>query len=427
MTAPSDRFRALLLDIPLGLLIGAISLAFARAAGQFAAVPTDNDRRWPRWGPPGGDGGDFGPPDFGPATGGPGLGEPYTGAALIWAGLLVLGIAIRRLRPRTGFAITVIAATGYLGVGLPIGPVVIGPAVALVAMANRMSPRRWAPWATLLAPLIWAGFVSQPDLGLLDPSLYTTLILLGAAMIIPALIATLRRSRIDAGRRTRELDLRRAAYQERLRIARDVHDLIGHSLSVINMQAGVALYVLDKGRGSDATDTGREKVEESLQAIRSTSKNALDELRATLAVFRGETGELRAPVGGLARLPELVDAFAAAGRTVKLIMAEPVDGLPGPIDSAAYRIVQEALTNVARHTQHATATVTIERRPTTLTIDVTDDGPPARIPADHDGNGLLGMVERAESVGGTVRAGPDPGGGFAVHAEFGLQPPRSTP
>lgn len=422
MTAVTNRLRALLLDVPLGLLLGGISLAFARASGQFDAMPQDNGPTWPPWGRPDGHGGGFGPPDPGPA-----LGEPYTGAALIWAGLLMLGIAIRRLRPRTGFAITVVAATGYLAVGLPLGPVVVGPALALVALANRMSPRRWAPWAALLAPLIWAAFVSEPYLGLLDPSLYTTLILLGAAMIIPALIATLRRSRIDAGRRTRELDLRRAAYQERLRIARDVHDLIGHSLSVINMQAGVALYVLNKDDARGTPETGRAKVEDSLQAIRSTSKNALDELRATLAVFRGETGELRAPVGGLARLPELIEAFAAAGRTVKLIMDDPIDGIGGPVDTAAYRIIQEALTNVARHTQHATASVKIEHRPDTLIIDITDDGPPARIPADHDGNGLVGMAERAESVGGSVRVGPDPAGGFAVHAEFPLQPPRSTP
>ncbi|HEY9290293.1 MAG TPA: sensor histidine kinase [Microlunatus sp.] len=421
--------RLLLLDIPLALLIGAVSLGVARISAELAGRPQD-PRGGPPWAQPGGHGGpEWAPPDFRGD-----LGEPYSWVALLWVLILMLGVAVRRLRPRTGYAITVIGATGYLAAGLPFGPVLVAPALCLVTMAMRMSVRRWAPWAVLLVPMIWAGFVSEDYLGLTDPTFYSTLIMLSAAMLMPALFATLRRNRMDAGRRTRELELRRAAYQERLRIARDVHDLVGHSLSVINMQAGVALYVLDKDRAAGAADgaTGSDnaKVAESLQAIRSTSKSALDELRATLGVFRGEAGDQRAPVAGLQRVPELVESFRRAGGAVELIMDDRVRDLPGPVDSAGYRIVQEALTNVAKHAGRATATVRIERQPELLVIDITDDGPPVRDSAgarDTGGNGLIGMTERASSVGGFVRTGPLPDRGFGVHAEFPLLTSRSTP
>jgi signal transduction histidine kinase len=417
-TAGDQRLPRLLPDIGLAALIGLFSYAFARLSAQF-----DSSAEY--GGPPWHHRGRFGPPS-GPIGHQPEMiGEPYTWIALGWVVLVALGVALRRVRPRTAYLITVVGATGYLASGLPFGPVLAGPAVGLITLATRMAPRRWAPWTALLIPVVWAGFVNQDYLGLTDPSLYSAIVLLGAVMIMPALFATLRRNRIDASRRTRELDLRRAAYQERLRITRDVHDLIGHSLSVINMQAGVALYVLDKSDSgstnvapdADGSDLG--KIEDSLRAIRSTSKNALEELRATLAVFRGETGETRAPVGGMARLPELIDSFRAAGRRVELIMEDTVR-LPGPIDAACYRIIQEALTNVARHTKDATATVRITQDTDTVMVSVTDDGPPTRIPDDHDGNGLLGMAERAESVGGTLRAAPVPGGGFAVLAAFRL-------
>jgi signal transduction histidine kinase len=432
-TMIDSRWRPLALDVPLGVLVGMVSVFAARFAAYAAQDPRYTGFDGPPWGHARGHGFGQGPgfarPDLTQS-----LGEPYTWAAVLWAAILGLGIAFRRVRPRTGYAVSVVGVTGYLAVGLPFGPALIAPALGLVAMATRMSVRQWVPWTVLLAPMLWAGFVSQPALGFTDAGLYSTLVLLGAAMIMPALFATLRRNRIDASRRTRELELRRAAYSERLRIARDVHDLIGHSLSVINMQAGVALYVLDKQHATARTgDHGADdhdallagvdhrsddhKVIESLQAIRSTSKTALDELRTTLGVFRGEAGDERSPVAGLARLPELAESMRAAGLEV-LLNTTDVAGLPGPVDSAAYRIVQEALTNVARHAPDATATVTIRRSPERLVIDVVDDGPGGPVPVDSRGHGLIGMAERARSVGGSVVAGPLPSEGFGVHAEF---------
>ena len=138
----------------------------------------------------------------------------------------------------------------------------------------------------------------------------------------------------------RDQDRRRYAYEERMRIARDVHDVVGHSLSVITMQAGVALHVLDRRP---------DQVAESLEAIRTTSREALAELRMTLEVFRDpEAGEPRAPVPGLARLDELVGALRQAGRTVKVerVPAADQEPLPAAVDQAAFRIIQEGLTNV---------------------------------------------------------------------------------
>ncbi|QGN35727.1 sensor histidine kinase [Microlunatus sp. Gsoil 973] len=363
----------------------------------------------------------------------PVLGEPYTWSAVLLVLIIGIGIAVRRIRPLTGYAMTVVGATGYLSVGLPFGPVLFAPALGLLALATRLPVRRWAPWAALLLPLIWGGFVGDPYLGFANPNLYTALVLGPPLIMVPALIATIRRIRTEESRRAHDLDLRRAAYQERLRIARDVHDLIGHSLSVINMQAGVALYLLDKDRQKAGTGSDH-RIEDSLQAIRSTSKNALDELRATLAVFRGETTDGRAPVSGLARLPELVDSFHSAGRSVAVRTDGRLDDLPGPVDTAAYRVLQEALTNVARHADGADAEVVITRTAELLVVDVIDNGPSVpRSGRDSNrdgtapdnqqpkGSGLIGMRERARAVGGEVTAGPRADGGFAVHAEFPIR------
>jgi signal transduction histidine kinase len=438
--AMSTRSRPFLLDVPLGLLIGLVCLGMARAAGSVTGNGQGGQPPWMQQRPPWTQ-----PPWTRPGTGqhpmqfpdAVVLGEPYTWSALLWVLIIAIGIAVRRIRPLTGYGMTVVGATGYLSVGLPFGPVLVAPALGLLALATRLPVRRWVPWAGLLLPLIWAGFVGDRYLGFANPDLYTALILGPPLIMVPALIATIRRIRTEESKRAHDLEVRRAAYQERLRIARDVHDLIGHSLSVINMQAGVALYLLDKDRQKARTasdspnaDASGGRVEDSLQAIRSTSKNALDELRATLAVFRGETTDERAPVSGLARLPELVDSFRSAGRSVSVRTEGRFDDLPGPVDNAAYRVLQEALTNVARHAGGADAELSISRTTDRLVVDVTDNGPGLSWSArdgngsEHQqtkGSGLIGMKERALAVGGDVTAGPRVGGGFAVHAEFPIR------
>jgi len=289
-------------------------------------------------------------------------------------------------------------------------PVFVAPALGIYAMAMALPLHRWLPPTALLVPMIAAGYWRESYLGLLDPALYATIVFGVALAVVPALFALLRRSRRESERVAREQDRRRYAYEERMRIARDVHDVVGHSLSVITMQAGVALHVLDRRP---------DQVAASLEAIRATSRDALAELRTTLEVFRDpEGGEPRAPLPGLARLDDLVGALRQAGRTVEVRREGDTAPLPAAVDQAAFRIIQEALTNVVRHAEQATAVVRVVREPARLVVEVSDDGPAVAVPAA--GNGIRGMGERARAVGGTLEVLPRPGGGLVVRAVLPL-------
>ena len=354
-----------------------------------------------------------------PQLGGPGLGgkpewpypdppdvEPWALAAIV---VFMVGIALRAIWPRSAFVLITVGVGGYLAAGTVFGPVFLAPALGIYAMATALPIRRWLPLTALLLPMIIAGFWREPYLGLLDPRLYAALVLGTAVAVVPALIALLRRSRRESERVSREQDRRRYAYEERMRIARDVHDVVGHSLSVITMQAGVALHVLDRRP---------DQVAESLEAIRRTSREALAELRMTLGMFRDqEPGESRAPLPGLARLDDLVTALRKAGRAVELVRDDwnDHDPVPAAADQAAFRIIQEALTNVVRHAgDAAVATVRVWREADGLLVEVSDDGSATAIP--QPGNGIRGMEERARSVGGRVEVSLRPGGGLIVRA-----------
>jgi signal transduction histidine kinase len=355
------------------------------------------------WGPDG----KRGELDLGP-RGGPWLSDPPDVSG--WVGwpilVFVVGLAVRRVWPRAAFLAIVTGVGGYLAAGAVFGPVFLAPALGVYAMATSLPPRRWVPLIPLLVPMIMAGHWSEPYLGLLNPNLYAGLVMGVALAVVPAMVALLRRSRRESERVAREQDRRRYAYEERLRIARDVHDVVGHSLSVITMQAGVALHVLDRRP---------DQVVESLEAIRTTSREALAELRMTLEVFRDpEADGPRAPVPGLARLDEMVGALRKAGRKVTVERVPPEDSppLPAAVDQAAFRIIQEALTNVVRHAEHATASVRVVREPARLVVEVADDGPATAEPVP--GNGIRGMSERARGVGGGVQITVRPGGGLLV-------------
>ena len=347
--------------------------------------------------------------EYGP-RGGPWLHDPPDVAS--WVGwpilIFVVGLAVRRIWPRAGFIAIVAGVGGYLAAGAVFGPVFVAPALGVYAMATTLPPRRWVPLTVLLLPMIMAGYWRESYLGLLDPSLYAGLVMGVALALVPAMFALLRRSRRENERVAREQDRRRYAYEERLRIARDVHDVVGHSLSVITMQAGVALHVLDRRP---------DQVAESLEAIRTTSREALAELRMTLGMFRDpEAGGPRAPVPGLARLEELVGALRKAGRTVTVerLPAKDQEPLPAAVDQAAFRIIQEGLTNVVRHAENAAATVRVVREPGRLVVEVADDGRATTQPVA--GNGIRGMGERARSVGGTLQLSVRPAGGLLVRA-----------
>ena len=201
-------------------------------------------------------------------------------------------------------------------------------------------------------------------------------------------------------------------------MTRDLHDVVAHNISVINVQANTALHLMDRQP---------ERARSALTTINDVSRQALVELRSVLDVLRdvGESAP-RTPSPGLARLGDLTDSAAAAGLTVHVEQAQRPAPLPADVDLAAYRIIQEALTNTARHSGATKATVRVSYRDGTLVIEVDDNGiprPPGR--GNGPGHGIAGMTERAKALGGTLHAGPRPEGGFGVRAR--LPVPGSQP
>jgi signal transduction histidine kinase len=217
--------------------------------------------------------------------------------------------------------------------------------------------------------------------------------------------------RAEEAERTREEAAQRRAMEERLRIARELHDSLTHSISVIQIQAGVAVHLANK-RGED--------VPPALLAIQEAGTDAARELRATLGVLRTEDTD----GSGLGQLENLVARARAAGLPVTVTVTGAERPLPPDVDQAAYRIVQEALTNVSRHAGEACTSVRLSYRPRGLMIEIFNDptspdagtGPSTR--ASGHGLGLIGMRERVSALGGWVTAGPREDGGFGVLAEL---------
>lgn len=216
--------------------------------------------------------------------------------------------------------------------------------------------------------------------------------------------------------RTRDEEARRRAGEERLRIARELHDVLAHRISLISVQAGVGAHLLDRQP---------EQARASLAAIQDASHEALQELRATLGVLRqvDEGAAPRAPQPGLAQVERILADARGAGLDARLSITGGRRELPTEVDLAAYRIVQEAVTNVLRHARAHRVEVAVAHLADAVEIVVTDDGsggPPAGPAA---GNGLAGMQERAAALGGELGAGPQPDGGFRVRARLPV-PPR---
>jgi signal transduction histidine kinase len=215
--------------------------------------------------------------------------------------------------------------------------------------------------------------------------------------------------RAEEAERTRDEVARRRAVEERLRIARELHDSLTHSISVIQVQAGVAEHLARK-RGED--------VPPALAAIKEAGADAARELRATLSVLRSTDD---AGTSGLGQLDNLVARARAAGLPVTVTVTGSARPLPAGVDQAAYRIVQESLTNVSRHAGLAQASVCLQYTPDGLTVQIDDDGPGAGGRSGGNGLGLLGMRERVSVLGGRLQAGPQDGGGFRVRADLPVQ------
>ncbi|MGW3989459.1 sensor histidine kinase [Streptomyces sp. NPDC004830] len=348
--------------------------------------------------------------------------DPYARVLLVLAGVLLLW---RKRHPVAVVFGTAAVVLLYLGAGYPYGPVFL--IVAVACFSAVVAGHRTAAWAAMGA--LWAGHVLLahwlfrwlPPAGDSAASWSEEAVVATWVVAIAAVseLARLRREQWARERAERAGAARRRADAERLRIARELHDVLAHSISVINVQAGVGLALLD----SDP-----EQARTALTTIKDQSKEALGEVRQVLDTLRAPGAAPRAPAPGLDRLPELVDQAASAGLAVEVEVeaeGEPPRLAPGT-DLAAFRIVQEALTNVVRHSGSRHARVHLAYDAALLRLRVDDDGPATGADAGGSGNGLAGMRERAAALGGTIEAGPRPDGGFRVLAVLPLAPPGST-
>jgi signal transduction histidine kinase len=333
--------------------------------------------------------------------------------------LLVVGpaaLVARRRHPVAVLAVAFAATLAYWLSDYPRGPVFLSLIVALVSVM--LSGRRLAAWVALglgYAAFVWGGWLlgRQPRPNLAAAlGVAAWLLVLGTA----AEVARTRRERAAEAARTRLEESRRRASEERLRIARELHDVLAHHISLINVQAGVALHLIDERPEQSRT---------ALTAIKQASKDALGELREALDVLRGVDEQApRSPAPSLGRLDDLASRATAAGIEVRTEVDGDPRPLPAGVDQAAFRIVQEALTNVVRHAGPASATVRVAYGAGALTVQVDDDGasaPGRRAPGG--GNGIRGMRERTAALGGQLEAGPRPDGGFRVLARLPLDGP----
>jgi signal transduction histidine kinase len=348
-------------------------------------------------------------------------GQPERRPFDAWAVAILLvsagALTARRRHPVATLAVVFVATFAYLGLGYAQGPVWLPLIVAYFSAVIRGKGIVAAGFAVagfLLFP--WLDRLlrdrSAPSLGALVALAAWLLVLLGAAEFI-----RIRRERAAEALRVHEEEARARAIEERLRIARELHDALGHHLSLISVQAGVALHV---------NEELPEPVRGSLTAIKQSSGEALTELRSVLEILRQE-GERapRMPTSSLDRIDDLVTQAAAAGIEVRTETDGNVQTLPFGVDVAAFRIVQEALTNVARHAGQASATVRLGYGNDALTVEIDDDGngiSTASTPGT--GKGVVGMRERAAALGGDLEAGPKPGGGFRVRARLPLEGAR---
>ncbi|MGW7439808.1 sensor histidine kinase [Streptomyces sp. NPDC054849] len=337
--------------------------------------------------------------------------------------LMLLGAAalvFRRRQPRAVLAVTCGLSLLELTTGEPRAPVAMCTVIALYTVAARTDrPTTWrigvltmaglTGVAMLAGPLPW---YAQENLGIFAWTGMAAAA--GDAVRSRRAFVDAIRERAERAERTREEEARRRVAEERLRIARDLHDVVAHHIALVNVQAGVAAHVMDKRP---------DQAKEALAHVRDASRSALNELRATVGLLR-QSGDPEAPTEpapGLSVLDELVDTFRHAGLPVEVIVQLECEAgaLPAAVDLAAYRVIQEALTNVRKHAgPGARAEVSVVRVGPSVEVTVLDDGGGAEPPDAEPGggHGLLGMRERTGALGGSCFAGPRYGGGYRVHA-----------
>ncbi|MEV4804392.1 sensor histidine kinase [Nonomuraea sp. NPDC049421] len=339
---------------------------------------------------------------------------------LVVSGLVV---AVRRRWPVPVFVVTALASVIYYVLDFPDGPGWLALFLALYTLAAYGDGRRSLVIAGVgVAVLSAVWLVAAADV---EPpaAIGWVYFRIGASVMSVALgesvrsrqvIAAEAQRRAELAERTREEEARARVDAERLRIAREVHDTVAHAIAIINVQSGVTAHVLDR-----RPDVARE----ALRAIEQTSSRALREMRAILGVLRDDDEEGREPYPGLEQVGELVAKARAAGLDVEVQESSPATPLPSAVGGAAYRIVQESITNVVRHVGPTRVTVVLDPGPEALEVRVTDAGRGTVVePPDESGRGIVGMRERCRLLGGELDAGPRPGGGFEVRARLPLAP-----
>ncbi|MFF7927511.1 sensor histidine kinase [Streptomyces mirabilis] len=377
------------------------------------------------------------------ATGSPDPAAPWWTAALL-SGVSCTALLFHRDHPRTALALTTAAAVTSAAQGRLLTVLSLGPLmVALYSFALRTEHNAlrksyvFGVAALLMTTEVIAGPADRPlDLETVGPAAWVLMpTALGSAVRLRSAYLDAVRARAEHAERTREEEARRRVAEERLRIARELHDVTAQHLALANAQAGTLAHLL---RGQP------DQVHEILADLATTTSAALRELKATVGLLRhegtkdtkgtedteesGESGESEdasSPTApGLARLADLTASFRSAGLDVTVSTEGEPQQLTPAADLTAFRIVQEALTNVTKHAAAKTARVRLAYSHDRLTLTVADDGGALRsappTPQVPGGFGLVGMRERAQSVGGRLRAGPGPGGGFEVRAELPL-------
>jgi signal transduction histidine kinase len=333
-------------------------------------------------------------------------------------------IAIRRLVPLVALVISSLGILVHILIGWPEGSLPFAVLFLTYTVGAWCTPRKAVTGlAVASTTIVVLGLSGTP--GLDAVGVFGVMAQFAAGWAIGV---AMRNRRVATEARVREADKRaeaerqsaaRVLAEERLRIAHELHDVVGHSMSVIAVQAGVGAHVLDERP---------EQARAALEAISATSRGTLTEMRRLLGVLRDSDGaRSHAPAPGLADLPRLVDDVRATGVPATLHVEGTADGVHAGIELSAYRVVQEALTNVLKHAGKPTRVdVTVRHLPGSLTVEVTDDGRglaarsgnggAADAPADGSGHGLVGMRERVELWGGELSVGPAPGGGYRVKA-----------
>jgi signal transduction histidine kinase len=350
-------------------------------------------------------------------------GAPGYGLVLV-ACLVLLGC---RRWPAPVFIASLAAVVLYTGLGYVDGAVLIAPMIALYhAAASGTGRRALVLGSVALSTLLPVDMAAEP-FGLLGGSVTVLPFMVVASTFLGLAVANRRayvaeiQDRAERAERSKEAEARRRVDAERLRIARELHDVVAHTISVINIQARVATQVI-----LDPPQAGAE----ALAAIKDASAEALHELRTMLSLLRqADEAPPTDPPGGLDQLEILISAATRAGLAVDLSVSGRRHRLPPTVDLAAYRIVQESLTNVLRHAGPARARISIDYGCDGVVVRVDDDGwgvavrpstESSSTTQERIGYGILGMRERAQAVGGTIEAGPGPVGGFQVRATLPL-------